>query len=137
MFRECVEVLNAKLPSLEESFILTDIFKDTYPLTRWGKIDWDEIDYKIDVGYDQNNILPALQQLIQKPIDTSVYIEWSDGGLPIIKADLLDIIKHFDDVTCVAFEKFIFNPYVGYIIEILPGDSMAVGLVEPLCKEVV
>jgi hypothetical protein len=49
---------------------------------------------------------------------------------------LIDIVKYFDDVTCVTFEKFIFNPYIGYIIEILPGDSMTVGVVSTINKDV-
>ncbi len=114
------------------------IFEQMYPLTRWGKIDWAKICPRVDLYGDPHRIIPTLKQLLnQTTIDTSIYIEWSDGGLPVIKADLQDVVDRFDDVTCVTFEKFIFNPYVGYIIEVVPGDGIMVGLVESLCKEVV
>ncbi len=129
LFRECLEALQTNLLSLEESDKITNTFKKIVPLTRWGKVDWSKIDKKIDIGYDPYQIISALNQLIEGAVDKNVFIEWSDGGLPAIQANLEDIINHFDDVTCVAFEKFIFNPIQGYIIEILPGNKMTVGVI--------
>lgn len=129
LFKECVEALGANLLPKEESDKLTTIFKTIFPITAWGKIDWNKIDQKIDIGYDPHAIIPALKKLLQNTIDESVYIEWSTASIPIIQTNLIDIINHFDDVTCVSFEKFIFNPTQGYIIEILPSDQMTVGLV--------
>jgi hypothetical protein len=138
LFRECLEALQVDLLSDDESTMMSLLFKKSFPITRWGKIDWIKISNKISIGYDHHKIITALRSLLlSNSIDTSVYIEWSDGDLPVIKADLQDIIDHFDDVTCVSFEKFIFNPYIGYIVEILPSGIITVGLVEPLCKETV
>lgn len=129
LFKECLEALNVDLLPDEEANKLSALFKKEFPITTWGKIDWVKIDKKIDLGYDPDNIIPALEQLLQGPIDKSVYIEWSTGGIPVIKTNLDDIIKFLDDVTCVAFEKFIFNLDQGYIIEILPGNKTTVGLI--------
>lgn len=130
LFKECLEILNTQLLPETESDNLSRLFNQLFPITEWGKIDWDKISNKIDIGCEPLNIIPALEQLLKnKSFDQSVYIEWSTGGLPIIESNLSDIINHFDDVTCVAFEKFIFNPNLGYIIEILPGDQMTVGIV--------
>jgi hypothetical protein len=136
LFKECVEALNITLLPDEESDLLTDIFENTYPISRWGKIDWSKIEQKIEIGCNPNNIILALEKLLKKSFDTTVYIEWSDGGLPAIKTDLLEVVKNFDEVKRVTFEKFIFNPYEGYIIEILPGDSMTVGVVSTINKDV-
>lgn len=134
LFKECLEVLNTQLLPEAESDNLSQLFNELFPITKWGKIDWDKLSNKIDIGCEPLNIIPALEQLLKdKSFDKSVYIEWSTGGLPIIKSNLEDIINHFDDVTCVAFEKFIFNPELGYIIEVLPGDEMTVGVI-PLNK---
>ena len=130
LFRECVESLHAELLSLNDSNKITILFEKTIPMTKWGKIDWEKIDKKINIGYDPIRIIPALEELIKESLDKSVYIEWSDGGLPVIKTNLDAVINHFDDVTCVSFEKFIFNPQQGYIIEILASDEMTVGVVE-------
>lgn len=136
LFKECIEALGINLLSQEESDSLTKVFEQLYPFTRWGKVNWNEVDCKIDLHGDQNNIIPALTKLLNTPIvDTTAYIEWSDGSLPIIKTNLEDIILHFNDVISVPFEQFIFNPYMGYIIEILPSGHIMAGIVEPLCKE--
>jgi hypothetical protein len=129
LFKECIDALGTNLLSEKQSEELSALFMSIFPITKWGKIDWDKIDMKIDVGCDPAQIVPALQQLLKCPVDKTVYIEWSSGGLPVIKTDLDSIIRAFDDVTCVAFEKFIFNPKVGYIVEILPGDKITVGVV--------
>lgn len=134
LYLECLSELNSTPLDDQESDHLHELFKNMFPITKWGKIDWDKLSNKIDIGCDPLNIIPALEQLLKnKSFDKSVYIEWSTGGLPIIKSNLEDIINHFDDVTCVAFEKFIFNPELGYIIEVLPGDKMTVGVI-PLNK---
>lgn len=130
LFKECIEVLGVNLLSEQESDRLSALFQQIVPLTNWGKVDWDKIDQKIDIGYDPQNIIPTLERLIKEPIDTSVYIEWSTASVPVIKADLRNIIEHFDDVTCVAFEKFIFNLTSGYVIEVLPSYKMMAGLIK-------
>lgn len=132
LFKECVEVLNADLLSKEESDRLSELFNERFPMTNWGKIDWSKVDKKINVGYDSQQIIPALQELLHQSVDKSVYIEWSTASIPVIRANLDNIIEHFDDVTCVSFEKFIFNLQQNYIIEILPSDEMTVGVVESI-----
>lgn len=133
LFKECVEALgpNAVIYSGEESNKITNLFKHTFPITSWGKINWEKIDKKIHIGFAPDQIIPALEELSQGTLkNKSVYIEWSRAGIPVIKTDLDAIIAHFDDVSCISFEKFIFNPFVGYIIEIRPGDDITVGLIE-------
>ena len=48
--------------------------------------------------------------------------------MPVIKANLTNIINNFDDVDCVSFDKFIFNPSQGYIIEVLFDGQITVGV---------
>ena len=130
LFNECIEVLEAIVLPNDDSDKMTYLFNQMYPITKWGKIDWDKIRIKKHIGVDPKEIIPALQALRNRPFDTQVYIDWSDGGLPVIQADLEHVAKFFDDLTCVTFEKFLFNPYEGYIIEILPGDDMTVGILD-------
>lgn len=132
LFKECLDALNTKLLPEQDSDKLTETFNTMFPLTEWGKIDWDKINKKIDIGYDPKDIIPNLKKLLGTSFfDMTAYIEWSTGGLPVIKTNMNDIVNNFDDVTCVAFEKFIFNPDLGYILEILPGDKMTIGIVKP------
>ena len=97
-------------------------------MIEWGKVNWDFIARKKFIGCDPSKIIPTLEDFLQKSINKSVYIEWSSGSFPVIEADLDLIVKFFDDVSCVAMEKFIFNSVQGYIIEVRTGDEITVGL---------
>lgn len=129
LFKECIEILDATVLTLEGDNNMTDLFKKLYPITDWGKIDWDKIENKIEAGYDPKNIIPVLEKILTEPLDPSVYVLWSSGSIRLIRTTIHKIIEHFDDVTCVSFEKFIFNPRQGYIIEILPSDLTTVGVI--------
>jgi hypothetical protein len=143
LLRECVEALKTTLPDERRQNQIRMAFQQMYPLTPAGKINWDRIDRKIDIGYDVNNIIPVLEELIhgsfeaaaylkelwEGPLDTYIYIKWSDDKLPMLETDLDAVITSFDDVTCVSAETFIFNSYQRYIIEVLPDNKMTAGLV--------
>ena len=130
-FTECCEALNVDFLPKQESDKLSELFDQIVPITKWGKVDWQKIINKNFIGSDANKIIPTLELLLQQPVDKIVFIEWSTYGIPVIRTNLDAIIKHFDDVTCVALEKFIFNPVQGYIIEIRIGDAITVGLIDP------
>lgn len=131
LFKECVDALGITLLPDVESDLLHELFKFMFPLTDWGKVDWDKVTKKTNIGCDPRDIIPALEQLLDnKFFNRAVYIDTSTGGLPVIRTNLDDIINNFDDVTCIAFEKFIFNLDLGYIIEVLPSNDMTVGLIE-------
>lgn len=134
LLRECVEVLHPTLLSPKESLKMYDVFRSLYPITPWGGIDWIKISQKIVIGDDPFCIMKCMKELLHdKSIDTDIFIAWGDAGTPVMQK----VIVYFDYVACLSFEKFIFNPHIGYVIEILFNDSMTVGLVEPRCKEVV
>lgn len=39
-------------PLFDESENMSALFKMLVPITTWGKVDWDKIDTKIEVGYE-------------------------------------------------------------------------------------
>lgn len=129
LFKECIEALDAEVLSVEETLKLKELFKKLYPIAAWGKIDWNKIENKIVVGYEPQGIITALERLLTDQFDPSVYILWSTK-VRMIRTNIYKIIDHFDDVTCVSFEKFIFNPRQGYIIEILPSDLITIGVIK-------
>lgn len=130
LFKECVEALDANVLTLDADKSMQELFEALYPITKWGKIDWEKIDQKIEVGYDPNDIIPALEHLVPVSLDPSVYILWSCGTTPIIRTNINKIVECYDDVTCVSFEKFLFNARQGYIIEILPCGKITAGVVQ-------
>ena len=132
LLQECLEALNVQLLPEQESDNLSALFSQTVPMTKWGKVDWDKIHSKIVVGYDPNQIMPALERLLKQSVDKTVFVEWSTYDIPVIKADLDMIIRFFDDVISVSLEKFIFNLMQGYIIEVRFSGEITVGLVTPV-----
>jgi hypothetical protein len=128
LFTECIEILNAKTLSIPDSDRLTEVFKSLYPITEWGKIDWDRIINKIEIGDDQERIIPLLETMLHHPAPKFVYVMWSDGSLPLITTNLEKIVQHYDDVVCVGFETFIFDPQEGWIIEILNDGTITAGM---------
>ena len=129
LLKECVEKLNPTILSDQESEEMLKLFETLFPITKWGKIDWEKVDKKIEVGFDPLDITPALKKLLGDSFDRSVYVVWDDAGVPIIKTSLNAIIENFYDVTCVSFDTFIFSPEVAYIIEVLPSDKITVGVI--------
>lgn len=132
LFNECVQSLKAIILSNQEENEIRHWFNTVVPLTTWGKVDWEKIDKKIAIGYDPEMIIPALHKLIGNPVDMQVYVDWSSEGLPIIKTDVRKLIQFFDHIVCVDFEKFVMNPSLGYILEILPSNQMTLGLVKKM-----
>jgi hypothetical protein len=128
LLRKCLEALNEQLLPEKESHILSNVFKHIVPITEWGKVDWDKIDDKFFIGYDPHLIIPTLEKLLNKQVVQKAYIEWNIYSIPVIKADLEDIIFSFKTIIKVSEEKFIFNPTQGYIVEIRFGGEITVGL---------
>ena len=47
IFNECVEALAATVLSQEGDDNMSNLFEQLYPITEWGKIDWDKIENKL------------------------------------------------------------------------------------------
>lgn len=129
LFEECVAKVNATPLSVKEDLRLGDLFEERFPVAAWGKIDWEKVDRKIEVGYDPKNILPSLEKLFGKKVDTTVYILWSSARQPMIKTDLEKVVDFFDYIISVSPEKFVFNLELGYVLEILICNKMTIGVV--------
>lgn len=129
LFRECVQIIDAQVLSEHETQKISQLFEQLYPITYWGKIDWEKFTNKIVIGYDHNEIIPALEAFLKCQSPKYSYIVWSRGDIPIINTKFKNIIDYFDDVVCVGFETFIFDPYEGLIIEILSDGKITAGIV--------
>jgi hypothetical protein len=119
--------------SKSEAGEISELFIKHFPMTSWGKIDWEKIGHKIAIGNSPNKIIPTLEKLLQKSFDKNVYIDWSEGtdDISVIKTNLDLVVKYFDDVTCVACDKFIFNLDTSYVIEILHLGNITIGITPP------
>lgn len=129
-FEECVDALGAIQLTLQDEKAVSKLYNQIYPITRSGKVDWNRIENKISIENDNpTDIIPALEKLIKGPLDKNVYIDWDGGPKPMIKTDLDKVIAQFFYVRRASFDQFLFNPTVGYIIEVRSWGDITVGVV--------
>lgn len=131
VFKECVEALKIDLLTVEEEKSLDTWFRNHVPMTKWGRVDWDKFDKKSSIRSSLKNMKRDLSKVLQArgPFDTTVFIEWGEIGIPVIRTTLGDVIGNFKDIEYVAFEKFLFNPSFGYVIEILNDGRVTIGII--------
>lgn len=133
LFIECVEALNNNIIILseDESDSIWRLFNHKVPVIKGGsRIDWEQINKKNNIDLPTQIITKLKRLSLQKDINTSIYILWNDASLPVLKSHLDSVLKHFDDVTCVGFETWFFNPSAKYIIEYYYLGDITAGLID-------
>ncbi len=128
LFDECLEALGARTAVLsdQETIEIFKTFSDILPVTKWGRIEWDKIDKKIQVD-SANEILKCLYTQ-DKSTDTEIFVLWDEASLPVIKSDLDRILKVIDDVTAVSSNTWLFSPTFKYVIEFYHIGEVTIGI---------
>jgi hypothetical protein len=111
-----------------------NLLKRMVPFTHNGKVAWEKVAKKQLFGNDVQEILHVLQNLLEQPIDKTIYLQWSDATLPIVQTNLDAALSLLEDIRKVTFELFLFNSHQGYLIEVLPRGQITVGLIKSLVK---
>jgi 2-hydroxy-3-keto-5-methylthiopentenyl-1-phosphate phosphatase len=91
-----------------------------FPISNWGRIDWEKVNKKIDLD-GSSNIIEYLN------MDGFVYIIWSEGTLPVIKANFRKVIEVIDEVTAVSFDTWLLNPNEKWVIEFYHEGDIIIG----------
>ncbi|WP_273129383.1 CDI toxin immunity protein [Bacillus weihaiensis] len=127
LFKECVEALgpNIIILTVEETTDYLEELCTYYPITSWGRIDWDKISNKktiiekddLNDWFNENNISTL-----------DVTILWNYTESPGIKTNLHDALQVLDHVTAVASDTFMYNLEVGYVIEFYHDGEVTIGL---------
>jgi hypothetical protein len=130
--QQCIQMLgdNAVVLSKKETEAQWNLLKRMVPFTKNGKVAWEKVTKKQLVSNDVKEILGALQDLLERPIDKTIFIQWSDSTLPIIQTDLDAALSLLEPIRKVTFELFLFNPHQGYLIEVISRGQITVGLVK-------
>ena len=128
LFKECIESLepNVTILSDQKSDQVWKIFREKLPFSQSGRIDWKKINIKKSIDEPAQAVI-ALESLLGKSINKSIYVLWNNNSVPVIKADFDSVIKHIDDVTCVGLDTWLFSPN-GYVIEFYHLGEIMVGL---------
>jgi hypothetical protein len=136
LFKECVTSLgdNSLILSKKESAHIFDLFEKEVPIYRGdSRIDWEKIEIKASL-HMPNQLIPTLNQLYSYSIDDTVYVLWNNASLPVIQSNIKAILAHIDNVTCVGFETWLYNPWQQYIVEFYYLGDITVGIL-PIQKQ--
>ena len=129
LLEECIAALGESCETLntDESNLIFDLFQRDWPITSWGRINWDKIERKINIKSvaDIRNSLEVT--LHSESPERLVHILWDEGSLPVLKAELTNIINSIDDVTAVSFDTWLYNSSVGYVIEFYHEGQIMLG----------
>lgn len=129
LLEECIEALGEEtvILSQKDSDDVLKTFEDMFPIVYWGRIDWEKIDDKVYIS-DTSQIIPAIEKLLKRSFDTSIYILWNEGSLPTVRGDLKSALIVIEDVTCVGPDTWFFNPLERYIVEFFHEGEVVVGI---------
>jgi len=127
LLEECILALgdDTKVLDMQETQNTFKAMINTFPMTKWGRIDWGKTDGEFEV-VPKEDILERLCR-VYNDIDTTVYILWDEASLPAVKTDLKKAIGVIDDVTAVSFDTWFFCPSANYVIELYHEHEIRVG----------
>ena len=132
LYKECLEALGSDIIILETKEAEKDIlskFESALPITSWARIDWDNMSKYSRVS-SVEEIIPLLKTYFQEDEIKDVYIIWDQALLPIIHADLFEVLKVIDDVTAVSFDTWLYSTKGQFVIEFYHENEITVGLID-------
>jgi hypothetical protein len=129
LFKECIEALG-KYACITEKNIAEEIlvkFDKDFPLTSWGRINWNEIE-KSRIISSIEKIIPMLQEEKKNTLGV-VYIIGSDPKIPIIESKLDKILEFFDDVEAMSPNSWFYCPSDGWVVEVYHDGEITLGFI--------
>ena len=129
LFAECMEALgkNAKILDAKIAENILFEFDKYFPLTTWGRIDWDKIkkNKKIDL---LEEIIPTIKNEKRKASNL-IYVIGSNVKIPVFESKLDKILENFDDVEAVSPNTWLYCPEDGWVIELYHEGEITIGFV--------
>ena len=129
LFEECIQALDNKVEifTLEETTRIFDELVNTFPVTSWGRIDWEKITTAIRIS-NLSEIEALLENHFNTDLNTDVILLWNYSSSPAVKTDLSQVIQVIDDVTAVGSDTWIFSPTQRYVIEFFHEGEVILGI---------
>jgi len=127
LFEECFEVLGPQasiIQDIQEQEKLISKLVELFPLTSWGRIDWNNVEKKQTINSIEE-LIPILKK--RKKAFDCVYIIWDDGGIPTVQSNLQPIVEHLEDVIAVALDTWIYCPSEGWVVEFHHDGEITLG----------
>ena len=124
LLNECITALasNANILKKEEAEKIYKIFKEKIPFLPWG-VDWKQ--------FKSFQTIESFKKINEICVNKDFYIIW-DVTLPIIKSDLLSIIRCIDDISVVEPDTWLFSLNYNEVVEVYHEGKITVGII---CEE--
>lgn len=121
LLKECITALasDAELLKKEDADKVYKTFMETIPFLPWG-VDWKE--------FKSVHIVDDIKKLRDVCRSEDFYIIWN-AELPIIKSNLLSIIRCMDDISAVEPDTWLFSLNYDEVVELYHEGKITVGMV--------
>ena len=121
LLKECITALasDAELLKKEDADKVYKTFMETIPFLPWG-VDWKE--------FKSVHVVGDIKKLRDVCRSQDFYIIWN-AELPIIKSDLLSIIRCMDDISAVEPDTWLFSLNYDEVVELYHEGKITVGMV--------
>lgn len=129
LFEECLQALGIEVRILSdnETSMIFNKFVSDFPVTSWGRVDWNKIHSKQHIK-NSSEILPFLKEKKGINLDSEIYLLWNYSEAPSIIAKLHKAIAVKDDVTAVGSDTWFYDPELGYVVEFFHEGEITIGL---------
>ena len=120
LLKECITALasDAEVLKKEDAEKIYKIFNETIPFLPWG-IDWKQL--------KSVHIVDDFKKLKDVCRSEYFYIIWN-AELPVIKSDLLSIIRCIDDISAVEPDTWLFSSNYEEVVEFYHEGRITVGM---------
>jgi hypothetical protein len=140
---QLVEILNQTdvsyeiIPALTyEAEALTEWLEINFPITRWGRIDWQNVKGECAFTDNEERITQLIQELSYKQkLDGYVVVFWSNVRKPSLKLPFKEALKYLGDLIAEDMDTWICNQDENWCIEVYHEGEVCFGYGNPKVSE--
>ncbi|AIQ53748.1 CDI toxin immunity protein [Paenibacillus sp. FSL R7-0331] len=128
LFEELIEVLagNVVMETDGRTESLLQRLVEAYPITQWGRIDWNLVHEHYPVGSIKEAI-EILNSKIEKAHEMQMNILWNNTDSPSVLVNLRQLEKHLDDILAVGSDTWVVCPDFSFVIEFFHDGKIVLG----------
>jgi hypothetical protein len=128
LFEECIQALGdgTEIVSIQKTEELFNDLVSYFPVTAWGRINWDNISKCYEISKPQEAI-SIIKNEFRGDFNSEVFLLWNYTDAPSVCTELNQVLNNIDDVTAVGSDTWIFCPSSGYVIECFHEGQVMLG----------
>ncbi|QUI20885.1 hypothetical protein HZI73_00535 [Vallitalea pronyensis] len=126
---ECLESLQGNYKVLSDNQgeqLLEELF-EVFPLTDWGRLDWNRLKIASKCTYNEN-FIDSINKFFGNH-KSDVTIVWDEVNHPVITSKLSSILDVIDDVTAVSSNTWIFSKDKMKVVEFYHDGEITLGII--------